>query len=55
MKTSGLFILLLLLNIILLSVLSVIGTRWNVSEIIIESTLLSYIYQQYFTKENTNK
>ena len=52
MKTFGLFILLFLLNII---ILSVIFTRWNVSEIIIESTLLSYIYQQYFTKENTNK
>jgi hypothetical protein len=52
MKTFGLFILLLLLNII---ILSVIFTRWNVSEIIIESTLLSYIYQQYFTEEIVNK
>jgi hypothetical protein len=52
MKTFGLFILLLLLNII---ILSVIFTHWNVSEIIIESTLLSYIYQQYFTEKTINK
>jgi regulatory protein YycI of two-component signal transduction system YycFG len=52
MKTFGLFMLLFLVIII---ILSVIFRNWKVSEIIIESTLLAYIYQQYITKENTNK
>jgi len=52
MKTFGLFISLFLIIVIILSLLF---TDWKTSEIIIESTLLSYIYQQYFTKEIINK
>jgi regulatory protein YycI of two-component signal transduction system YycFG len=52
MKTFGLFILLFLVIIIILSLLF---DDWKSPEIIIESTLLAYIYQQYFTEENINK
>jgi hypothetical protein len=51
MKTFGLFILLFL---VIVSTLSLLFTDWKTSEIIIESTLLAYIYQQYFTEKIIN-
>jgi hypothetical protein len=52
MKTFRLFMLLFLVIVVNLALLF---DDWKISEIIIESTLLAYIYQQYFIKENTNK
>jgi hypothetical protein len=52
MKTFGLFMILFIVITILLS-----STLYSCSaiEIIIESTILSYILQQYFVKEIKNK
>lgn len=52
MKTFGLFMVLLLLITIGLSGLS---KEWSGPEIIIQSTILAYIMQQYFTEELKNK
>ncbi len=52
MKTFGLFTVLLLLIVIGLSGVS---KEWSGPEIIIQSTILAYIMQQYFTEELKNK
>jgi hypothetical protein len=52
MKTFGLFMVLLLLITIGLS----LGLKgWSTPEIMIQSTLLAYIMQQYFIEEYKNK
>jgi hypothetical protein len=52
MKTFGLFMVLLLLITIGLSGVS---KEWSGPEIMIQSTLLAYIMQQYLTEELKNK
>jgi hypothetical protein len=52
MKTFGLFMVLLLLIVVGLSGVS---KEWSGPEIIIQSTILAYIMQQYFTEELKNK
>lgn len=52
MKTFGLFMVLLLLIAVGLSGVS---KEWSGPEIIIQSTILAYIMQQYFTEELKNK
>lgn len=52
MKTFGLFMILFFAIILLLG-LQLKG--WSAPEIIIESTILAYIMQQYFIKEIKNK
>jgi len=52
MKTFGLFMVLLLLIVIGLSGVS---KEWSGPEIIIQSTILAYIMQQYITEELKNK
>jgi hypothetical protein len=53
MKTFGLFmVLFLFITIVLCFGLS---KEWSEPEIIIQSTILAYIMQQYFTEEYKNK
>jgi len=52
MKTFGLFMLLLIITTITNSLLL---KGWSTPEIVIQSTLISYIMQQYFTKQFKNK
>lgn len=53
MKTFGLFMLLFLTITIALSF--GLPKEWSTPEILIQSTLLAYIMQQYFIKESKNK
>lgn len=53
MKTFGLFILLFLFITIVLSY--GLSKEWSVPEIMIQSTIIAYIMQQYFTEEIKNK
>jgi len=50
MKTFGLFILLLFIITIILALS--LSKTWTSPEILIESTILAYIMQQYIVKEN---
>ena len=53
MKTFALFM--VLLQFITILLFFVLSKKWSESEIIIESTLLAYIMQQYLTKEFKKK
>jgi hypothetical protein len=53
MKTFGLFMVLFLFITIVLCF--GLPKEWSEPEIIIQSTLLAYIMQQYFTEEYKNK
>jgi hypothetical protein len=53
MKTFGLFMVLFLFITIVLSL--GLSKEWSAPEIMIQSTILAYIMQQYFTEEYKNK
>jgi hypothetical protein len=53
MKTFALFM--VLAQFIAIVLFFVLPKEWSVSEIMIQSTLLAYIMQQYLTEEFKNK
>jgi len=52
MKNFGLF---MLLHSLITITLSLVLIKWTSSEILIQSTLLAYIMQQYLTEEYKKK